>query len=284
MNKVVIPCFNRPEFLFWCLEKIKIAEKAAENKYIFCLDYGYDTDNVKIINEFPFSKEIVRRNRHLPLNTKQSRNVLEGLRYAAETSINDIIYLIEDDVMIANDYFIWHEKVHASNVFCAIASKNINRHLNKGSNRLSDYYLSNGDYCGIGTSFKAGVIEKHIVPHINDSYYSDCIKYVIQHWPDSTIGAHYSEQDGLIRRIQSESGLPTAYPFVPRAYHAGFYGKGRDKKMYIANLPKRIKAIGEIIFDKTNMAKFALNEYFYFDSEPVSLTNRTDYNIEEIKL
>lgn len=286
MNTVVIPCFNRPEFLFWCLERIKLADGAERNQYLFCLDYGHAKENHEIISAFPFKKQVVVRPRTQNQITKQSRNVLEGLKEAASMSGNTdaIVYLIEDDVMIATDFFLWHERIHtAENVFAAIGSKNVNRVVNFGSNRLEDYYLSNTDYCGIGASFRVLILEAFVFPHVVNAYYDNCISYVITMFPNSIIGHSFAEQDGLIRRIQIESGLPTCYPCVPRSFHAGFYGKGRQQRFYIADLKKRISKIGEIIFSKGQMAKFAQSEYFYYDSEPIDLNHDSNYTLNKLQ-
>jgi hypothetical protein len=287
MNVVVIPCFNRPEFLYWTLERIKLAEGAEENFYLFCFDYGFDRLNYDVIREFPFDHKIIVRDRWHNSMTKQSRNVLEGLKHAAELSGNDssLIYLIEDDVMIATDFFYWHKAIHEKEtLFCAIASKNVNRTIDYKNAKPHQYYLSTRDYCGIGTSFRSYVIKEFISPHINSYYYSDCIGYIKAAFPDNFLSTEFSEQDGLIRRIQSVSGLPTAYPFIPKSYHAGFYGKGRKQRTYVSDFKKRIEFIGSIIFSRAEMRKFALNEYFYIDSEPQELNNKTGYNLRRIKI
>jgi hypothetical protein len=281
---VVIPFYRRPEFLHWCCERIKKAVGADKYLYLFCGDWGYDKQNIPIIDSFPFQKEIILRPNHKPEITKQSRNVLEGLKYAATIS-DSLIYLIEDDVMISTDYFAWHESVQNKELlFCSIASKNVNRTISKGSNQLGDYYLSTGDYCGIGTAFNAAVFNQLVVPHITEAYYNNCMSYVQNKFPNSSIGSQFAEQDGLIRRIQEASGLPTCFPFVPRSYHAGFYGKGRLQRTYIADLSRRIEFVGEVIHSKENMAKFALNEYFYYDSEPVNLEINEAYELNKIQI
>lgn len=284
MGVVVIPAYKRPEFLHWCLKQIQVADGASEHRYIFCLDVGYDKVHEAIIGLFPYAHEIIKRGRVVSAAMQQSYNVLMGLWYAAELT-DGLVYLIEDDVMIANDFFAWHEAINKKEgLFCSIASKNVNRTVSRGSNRLEDYYLSSGDYCGIGTAFPSSVIIQKIVPHIKQAYFTNPVSYIRTNLFVDFIGDAYAEQDGLIRRIQHHSELPTAYPFVPRSYHAGFYGKGRQQTAYISGLNERIDFVGSVIFSKEQMAKFALNEHFYYDSEPCNLINNIKYELTAIEV
>ena len=49
---VLIPCYNRPEFLTLVLDFIKIADGSEKYIYYFLIDHGYDKDIIKIINKF----------------------------------------------------------------------------------------------------------------------------------------------------------------------------------------------------------------------------------------
>ena len=51
MGIVVIPVFNRPEFLKICLECIERADNYKNYLYIFQLDWGYDKRNIDVIKE-----------------------------------------------------------------------------------------------------------------------------------------------------------------------------------------------------------------------------------------
>lgn len=274
MNTVLIPCFNRPEFLHYVIEQIKKADRADQYHYIFRPDVGFDKEILTVIKNFPFSYEVTptglnRYNQRRRSLSKQSYNVLSGYALAASKSTG-LVFMIEEDIMIGKDFFSFHESVHSQHkLFVSLAVRNINRSV-ETSGEVDEYYLSTGDYCSLGVCFQKEVILQHILPHMTDSYFKDPVGYVTVHFPDSSIGRHFAEQDGLIRRIQMYSGLPTCYPFIPRAYHSGYYGYNR-KRGISGTLAQKIDRIGKVIFSPEAMRKEAMHPEFYNDSIPQRL-------------
>ena len=47
-------------------------------------------------------------------------------------------------------------------------------------------------------------------------------------FPYSKLPPNNAEQDGLLDRLVEDSGAGVAYPWMPRAYHAGFIGYHRN--------------------------------------------------------
>jgi hypothetical protein len=67
----------------------------------------------------------------------------------------------------------------------------------------------------------------------------------------------------LIRRIIQQNNYQVIYPDVPRAFHAGYYGKSRGQKPK-GTLEERIKQVKQTAFDPSVMKG---------DSEPILLVN-----------
>ena len=74
MNIVVIPCFDRPEFLQVTLELISKADNYKDYLYLFQLDYGFDLKNIEVINKFDAIK-VINRTKFTGYEREQSYNV-----------------------------------------------------------------------------------------------------------------------------------------------------------------------------------------------------------------
>ncbi len=269
MEIVLIPVYQRPEFLYYCLDQIKKAFNAANYHYVFQIDVGYDPAILPIIRKFPFSKELMYTEATGYGLMKQSYSLLKGYMYSSEKSDN-LVYLIEEDIMIASDFFLYHTEVQKNEIFCSLSTENTNSKIHPTKD-IDKYYFSTGDYNSLGVCFKKSIIIDYIKPHFIKEYMITPVDYLQKKFPGSKIGKFFAEQDGLIRRVQETSGLPTVYPCTPRAYHAGYYGKNRGKKHPSRDLKSRIAQVGSIIFDNKRMKAHALNPEYYEDSKPVNL-------------
>jgi hypothetical protein len=252
---VVLPCWRRPEFLWHCLDNIAQAEGATDLIIMLRPDTGHSADNLEVVRSFADRLPNIVVSYPAPSafrRTKQSANVLLGYLEAAAQA-RQFVFLIEEDVMVARDYFRWHREVHAAatNLFCSIASKNTNRKLTVPQD-VTGYYLSAGDYCSIGVCFDKQILTKMIAPYVNMAYLRRPKKYIRRHFPTSPIGLGFVEQDGLIRRIQENATHQIAWPCVPRAFHAGFYGYNRSGGIE-GGLSSRIKLLADTIYDRNSM-------------------------------
>jgi hypothetical protein len=252
---VLIPCWRRAEFLWHCLRNISEAEGASELLVLVRPDTGYSAENLEVVRAFSDQLPHLRIEYPVPCpyrRTKQSANVLLGYLQAAAIA-HRFVFLIEEDVMVARDFFLWHRAVHAAagKLFCSIAVKNPNR-LHQLSGIPDAYYLNRGDYCSYGVCFDRRVVEQLIAPHVNLQYLRSPKRYLRQHFPASRISLGFVEQDGLLRRIQERSELPIAYPCLPRAYDAGFYGYNRPGGIE-GSLRERVQALDAIIYDQERM-------------------------------
>jgi hypothetical protein len=224
---LVLPCWRRPEFLWHCLDNLTRAEGIGSVHVLFRPDTGFSLDNLEVIRSFAdrlASFEIQLADPCPFRRTKPSANLLLGCLHAAAAS-KQLVFLVEEDIMVARDYFTWHRAVHAAAgpLFCSIPVKNPNRAL-KLPDEPGGYYLSTGDSCSNGICFDKRVLQNLVARHANMAYFRRPKKYIRRHFPGSSISLGYVEQDGLVRRIQELSALPIAWPCVPRAFHSGFFG------------------------------------------------------------
>src|SRR5450755_4778214 len=141
---VVLPCWRRPEFLWHCLDNLTRAEGIDSVHLLFRPDTGFSPDNLDVIRSFSdrlSSFEIQLADPCPFRRTKPSANFLLGLLHAAATT-RRLVFLVEEDIMVARDYFRWHRAVHAAAapLFCSIPVKNPNRALSLPDDPAA-YYL-----------------------------------------------------------------------------------------------------------------------------------------------
>ena len=243
---LVIPCWRRPEFLWHCLDNLRRAEGIGDLHVLFRPDHGHDPRIHDVIDEFGpqlGSYEIDVPARCPYRRGKQSANVLGGYLRAASRS-RRYVFMVEEDVMVARDFLRWHYAVQAAQpqLFCSIAARNTNRAVPQTADPEA-YYVTTLDYCSLGVCFERSVIVRRIAPHVRREYFEDPGGYCQRHFAGSRVGAGHVEQDGLIRRIQEEHGTrrPIAYPFRPRAFHAGYFGyhaARRDQRRAVTAYPR----------------------------------------------
>jgi hypothetical protein len=271
---VLLPCWQRPEFLWHCIDNLSKADGIENIHVIFRPDTGFAPDTLEVIRtqgQRLASFEIQYPSVCPFQRAKQSANVLLGYLHAARKA-RQYVFLIEEDIMVARDFFRWHRDVHTQQpqLFCSIAAKNHNRDVTVAPD-VDAYYSSTGDYCSWGVCMDRRVIQKLIAPHMNIGYFRKPKRYLRRHFPTSAVPLAFAEQDGLIRRIQEVSQKLLVYPCVPRAYHAGFYGYHRTGGVDGA-LRDKVQKLGSIIYEVDAMRALTSHAGIADDSIPVTLS------------
>jgi hypothetical protein len=256
---VLLPCWRRPEFLWHCLDNFTRADGSSDLHLIVSPDTGHSPDTLEVVRSFADRLPSLEIRIPPPApyrRTKQSANLLLGYLRAASLA-HRFVFLIEEDIMIARDFFRWHRQAHACSgeLFCSIAARNPNRKPALPQ-EYEAYYLGGADYCSSGVCFDKQLLQSLIAPHICMSYFRRPKKYIKRLFPHSAVGLGFVEQDGLIQRIQEQVGYPIAWPCVPRAFHAGFYGYNRPGNIS-GSLSERIQQLGQTIYDKEAMRSAA---------------------------
>jgi hypothetical protein len=271
---VLIPAWQRAEFLWHCLANIKRAVDADQYHYIFRFDTGFSPDLLTVVAGFPFSHEITYTARSGYRLSKQSYSLLTGYALAASKT-DGLVIMVEEDVMVRDDFFLFHEAVHAeqTGLFCSIGVANPNRKM-VSTGPDNAYYLSTGDYCSLGVAFRPKVLRELVLPHAVFDYYLNPVDYCRRNFKGSPFGDAFAEQDGLIRRVEwsptGEAGA-IAWPWKPRAYHAGLYGKNRGAGP-AGPFAKRLQYVTDVIYSDQAMQAFARHQEWYEDSRPINLT------------
>jgi hypothetical protein len=259
--------------LWHCLANIQRAEGADKLHYLFRFDQGHSPDLQEVVAGFPFSKEVLVTPPSKYLMAKQSYSLLTGYTAAAART-DGLVYMIEEDVMVATDFFRYHQQAHAlePDLFCSIGVANPNRGRDHIEGEPHEFYLSTHDYCSLGVAFNVRVIREVLQPHMQVGYFTDPVKYCLRNFKGSPFGASFAEQDGLIRRIQWQLGAerPIAYPYQAKAYHAGFYGKNRGAGPG-GTWRQRLERITAVIYSDEAMRTFAKHPEWYEDSRPIQL-------------
>lgn len=274
-NVCMIPLFNRPELLYHTLQNISKARGIEEITFLFKPDYGFNRENLEVIAGFnTMRSHIVPPERcPYPFRSRQSYNLLKGYFHAAAMAgPQGTVYMVEDDVIVGPDFFTWHNEAQRSPNFCTIASADTNTpEHDRPAPDGTPHYRSHGTYRSIGVAFSARAIHDHILPHVTAAYFNQPQTYIRSKFSHNPWGATWTEQDGLIRRIQVNNLLPILYPHTPRCYHAGYYSGNRGTR----NAPKgtldqRIKQVGDTIYDTDRMKKAAGKPMYFDDSQPVT--------------
>lgn len=284
MSVVVIPCFSRADFLEVCLDHIVKADEFDKHKYLFCLDFGYNPEIIKIINKYSITAAILKvPDLHLQ-DGKQSHNVINGLVKAAELS-DDKVYYIEDDCLIAKDFFTFTGGVvEKEDVYCCIASLS-DRPTIQAVDDENCYYVkeNDNDYRGIGVCFNSSKILDFLKPHHDMRYYRNSGYYIKRNFQNCSSTFFYyngrpiwTEQDGLQRRIIEQNKLKVAFSSIPRCFHAGFYGYHRSVKVEYNTLSHedKVKFIYDHVFDLEKVKEISNNTDWIQDSIPVNLNTK----------
>ena len=284
MSVVVIPCFSRADFLEVCLDHIVKSDDFNKHKYLFCLDYGYNPEVIKIINKYPLTAALLKAPDNHLKDGKQSFNVINGLVTAAGLS-DDKVYYIEDDCLISKDFFTFTGGVvEKEDVYCCIASMS-DRPTIEPVNDENCYYVkeNDNDYRGIGVCFSTAKINEYLKPHHDMLYYRNIKGYCTRFFPDSVLKGQWTEQDGLQRRIIEKNKLSVAFSSVPRCFHAGFYGYHRSVKVAydVLSHEDKVKFIYDHVFDLEKIKSISNNTDLIQDSIPVNLNTSHDTIINQ---
>lgn len=232
---VVMPTLRRPEFLALSLEKLSQTPQSDQLDVRIYLDWSPNSriDEVEYARDTYFSTaEIFQAKEHAKV-LSGCWNILNALKAGYEADA-DLVFLVEEDVMVKPEFFQWHLSRHANNDYFVTCG----RHL-KGF--PFDFYSNPG------TCYSRAALDL-IVPHINDDFFRDTAAYLNKTFP-SMIGMDGTLDDGLIRKVQrSVNGkVLCAEPAV--AVHQGFayYDRLNEYRNHGKTLPERIENLKAIL-------------------------------------
>jgi len=269
----IIPCFDRPEFVMCCVEKLLRCPEAANVRILFAVDDHTElhphAEIAHAIGMVSRPQDIVIRKGPTPWRGN-SANVLGALKMAA-TLAGEYVFIVEDDVIVADDFFRWSYAVHRQEEpFASVAVRNTNGGAPaQCPNDATAFYLSQRDYSSLGVCLPLSSVDE-IIKHALPEYYSNPVGYCMAMFPHSRLNRIHAEQDGLIRRIIERDGLHVAWPCVPRAFHAGFVGYNRAGNHLSGSLSARCAKLRGMIGSRD--ALNAQADPAWRDIEPCALT------------
>lgn len=197
-----------------------------------------------------------------------SMNVLEAYKDAYNLEDVRFVYLVEDDVLVQPDFFAWHEAVQSAGDFmCSVAYRCIrNIEARRDVANPSAYFTSARDYASVGVCWRREKLAP-VVEHATTEYYKDLGAYIARVFAGNRFEADFGEQDGLIMRCMWTTGGIVAWPYVPRAFHMGWYGYHRpDGKRPDGLLNDKISALRATIYEKEKIQTVSHN---FGDIEPM---------------
>jgi hypothetical protein len=224
---VIIPAWQRPEFLQATLERLRAADEGTQEFWL-SLDRRHSKAVAMVATDF---RRVVGDRAKILTRTHGYRgnsfNVLHSYLEASRHK-PDLIHLVEEDVFVSDDYFAWHRATHdlVGNAFAVSGARNQN-YRDDPEPQPGVVYL-NGAYQSVAVSFRTEQLTP-VLAHVarSNNYYRDPVKYCRTLFPQTRIPHGNAEQDGLINRVVEKLGAFVVYPTEPVAYHAGFVGYHR---------------------------------------------------------
>ena len=253
---ILIPTYKRPEYLAVCLQHIMAAPSNVQ-RCIFVQHDFHVGDSTQDMNDSRWIATFLddcSAFSILQTHTRQGNSFNCFSLYRKALALPDVryIYLIEDDVIVASDFFRWHEAVNARvDYFSTIGWKCLRNPEVKMIEDQKAYIESARDYASIGVCWKPSRLAEFI-QHDVDSYYQNQSHYLAAAFPGSPIPSwQWTEQDGIVMRMMAENkGRLNAWPVVPRCAHIGVQGYHRQGgHKFTGSLSDRIGKLQLAIID-----------------------------------
>jgi len=260
---IIIPTFDRPEYLLNCIENLRgvISKSFGTEKWIWITEDIHSDKPKSFTTQWEMMSVIREANKLFGLTFRymatqphstfgNSYNVLNAIQEAAVYDDVDKVYLIEDDVMITDDFFRWNEEVHAKFQPWASCAGRLNRSLN---------FAMNGPEA-LDETFKDTRACRESVTAYNS--WATCFsRQALQDISQMAYGhEHFRpgyEQDIMIQNHIRRNKLPTIWPYVPRAYHMGWYSYHRDGMRFNGTLEEKIKSLRSTVKNQSRIKSMA---------------------------
>jgi len=276
---VIMPAYFRPEYTALALEYLGNAHGAKDKEVWVEQDRAYAQYGA-LLQELPAMRAVVKayesafakveyRERAPNNYIGNPCNFLEAYKRAYERTDVRYVYLVEDDVLVAPDFFRWHEAAQAREDFFVTVGWHCVRNPEvPPSTDPTAYITSYRDYSSIGVCWRREKLEP-FVKHARTEYYSNMPAYLAQAFPGSPIPAgQWTEQAGIVTRLLHETrNRLVAWPALRRCSHVGVSGYHRPTgHKFTGNLDTRIAALRAAVSDARIQG---MSHDFTDDIEPV---------------
>lgn len=261
---VVVPCYERPEFTWVCLEYLSRA-RGIENKIVLLHQdqHTYDAfgqtrfEMAPVVDRgcmlFPDRFNYVLKEDSLGYEKNtygNSANLIAALRTAYDAGAPRI-FLVEDDIMVAPDFFEWHEDILETAhplVSCATA-------LNK-----SAHFQINGPDTMDETCKDPSAYLQRIGPYSSHAVAFDrfCVGDLLKYFDKNQfVWEQGLEQDIRTQQFLKNTGSRSVWPYVPRAFNVGIYSYHISGMRFNGTLEEKIAALQAVIKDPEKLTAMA---------------------------
>jgi hypothetical protein len=256
---VIVPGWRKPDFLTACLSRLDLSDDG-ERLYLISLDRDHTSpvaDAAESFQEILGCPRVRIVSREHNYDESNSYNTLRAYADAVEWGA-DLIYLVEDDVFTAHDFFTAHRQAH-ERLPKVFAVGGCNFFPGTDASALNIQY----PYHSLGVSFRPGILQDLVLPHATVDYFANRSRYCEEKFGSS---GHW-DQDGLIEAVRRTTGMPFAVMDVPRAYHAGYTGYSRVGTHFLKPEETCRHHIVEAAAKLLRMTSDELNERALFDKD-----------------
>lgn len=258
---VIVPTFDRPEFLWLCLENIAAADGWQDSVILVCEDIHADkpksfTVEIEMLATIRYFEKVFGQNfryRHMTPHTTygNSLNLLRAFQ-ESECCGYELICVVEDDVLVTKDFFLWNQRLFDLPLKpWVVCAGRLNRSLN---------FESNGRYA-MDESIRDVMMCKSVVGAYNS--WATCFprSSVTSFLKEITCDTDFKpgvEQDMLIQDYMRKHKLSSAWPYVPRAFHVGWYSYHRNGGIIPqGTLEQRVSVLRSIVMKQSKLREIA---------------------------
>lgn len=196
-------------------------------RVLLSVDCGHDEETLAVAKGFEYEHpgrvQLAVRDVDYPSG---SYNVFTAMREALDwVGSEDTVHVLEEDILIGLGYFSFHREAHRLAPFAYSVSACENIFLAddlRVPNRPNALYLS-GAFQVWGSSYRPQRIEK-ILKRLRPNYFPEMGAAVTAEFGEANMLRTGPLYDGVMANDMAQQGLHVAFPFTPRAYHAGFEG------------------------------------------------------------
>lgn len=227
MDVVIVPVWRRAGFATACLRRLELAADD-DVRVLVSVDCGHDEDTLAAALKFaaaaPKSRVVTVRNLDYPTG---SYNVFTAMQdVLGWVSPDDRVHVLEEDILIGRGYFDYHRSawdVVGPAAYSVSACENV---FLPDAACAPDWptvaYLA-GAFQVWGSSFRPERIEA-ILRRLRPNYFPEMQAAMVEEFGEANTLRTGPLYDGVMANDMAACGAPGVFPFVPRAYHAGFEG------------------------------------------------------------
>lgn len=226
MDYVIVPLWRRAGFAAACLRKLADVMDGGV-RVLISVDCGHNEETLAVAKgfEYDYPGRVQLTVREIDYMSG-SYNVFTAMREALGwVGPDDLVHVLEEDILIGAGYFDFHRSAHrlAPGAYSVSACENIFLPDDvRVPDRPDAVYLS-GAFQVWGSSYRPDRVTK-ILARLRPGYFDDMGKAVAEEFGEANMLRTGALYDGVMANDLARQGLHVAFPFTPRAYHAGFEG------------------------------------------------------------